>query len=138
MITFQHKLYEDVIRKISHTTFVRTNLSCNFQAQSLGIIFQYNFHIKVVKKSSDIQKVKEKSGKKQQLWNVKEKMKRENNVTHVGWVKINSGWGLRIVGHENLHREQQTWSEEKRKQRSAPRQKNMKKEGGAPACQIDC
>ena len=53
--------------------------------------------------------------KKQQLWNVKEKMKRENNVTHVGWVKINSGWGLRIVGHENLHREQQTWSEEKRK-----------------------
>jgi len=42
-------------------------------------------------------------------------MKRENNVTHVGWVKINSGWGLRIVGHENLHREQQTWSEEKRK-----------------------
>ena len=64
MITFQHKLYEDVIRKISHTTFVRTNLSCNFQAQSLGIIFQYNFHIKVVKKTSDTQKVKEKTGKK--------------------------------------------------------------------------
>ena len=30
---------------------------------SLGIIFQYDFHIKVVKKISDIQKVKGKTGK---------------------------------------------------------------------------